>query len=98
MNIISHKSCISNKKTPISGYNCNTVLEYRPILPFSPCLQGKTVRKGKRKFSCRPRIAEVYPQFYTQEKADENNPAIGMTGQEIWRYYEPKAQDLFPSV
>ena len=37
-------------------------------------------------------------RIYTQEKADENNPAIGMTGQEIWRYYEPKAQDLFPSV
>ena len=34
----------------------------------------------------------------TQEEADENNPAIGMTGQEIWRYYEPKAQDLFPSL
>ena len=61
MNIISHKSCISNKKTPISGYNCNTVLRYRSILPVFPCLQGKTVRKGKRKFPCRHRIAEVYP-------------------------------------
>ena len=61
MNIISQKSCISNKKAPIRGYNCKTVLEYRSILPFFPCLQSKTVRKGKRKFSCRHRIAGVYP-------------------------------------
>ena len=48
MNIISHKSCISNKITPISGYNCNTVRGYRSFLSFSSCLQGKTVR------GCRP--------------------------------------------
>ena len=51
MNIISHKSCISNKKTPISGYNCNTVLGYRSILPIFPAYKAKLYERAKGNFA-----------------------------------------------
>ena len=93
MNIISHKSCISNKKTPINGYNCNTVLRYRSILPVFPCLQGKTVRKGKRKFSCRHRIAGVYPHRKIRTRGGGNYYAYKWTVAWVAGYMFYKMED-----